>query len=174
MTKPAHATCALQGDGSLSTIMKRLRIIAGVFVAAIFLVALQVHAEPALPQDRLDIVTAAGVRHAFAVEIARTQAEKHHGLMYVTDLPKHYGMLFVQSEPETLAMWMKHTLIPLDMLFIGVNGTILRTHEHAAPMSRMSITSEVPVKAVLEVKAGTLDYLGITKGDQVIHAMFAR
>ena len=82
------------------------------------------------------------------------------------------GMLFVFEEPRIAAMWMKNTLIPLDMLFIDSEGKIVHIGERATPHSETVITSAIPVKAVLELAGGTCDKKDIKVGDIVSHAIF--
>ena len=69
-------------------------------------------------------------------------------------------------------MWMKNTLIPLDMLFIESDGRIAKIVERTVPLSLASIASERPVRAVLELNAGTAARLGIQPGDRVLHPAF--
>src|SRR3546814_11412062 len=70
-------------------------------------------------------------------------------------------------------MWMKNTLIPLDMLFIDETGKIVRIEERTVPHSERAIVSGRPVSAVLELNAGTPSRLSIKPGDRVRHPAFA-
>ena len=121
----------------------------------------------------LEIVTKNGV-HTFAVEFADTDEERARGLMFRRELPEGQGMLFDFKRDQEVAMWMENTYIPLDMLFIRADGTILRIAENTQPLSRRTITSGGRVRAVLEVIGGTARRLGIAPGDRVVHAMFRR
>ena len=69
-------------------------------------------------------------------------------------------------------MWMKNTLIPLDMLFIDKTGRVVSLSERAVPGSLATISSGVPAAAVLELNAGMIQKLGIEPGDRVIHQAF--
>ena len=69
-------------------------------------------------------------------------------------------------------MWMRNTFISLDMLFINKYGIIVKIHEHAVPNSEETIDSYFPVRAVLELKAGTVERLDIRVKDQVKHKIF--
>jgi uncharacterized membrane protein (UPF0127 family) len=115
----------------------------------------------------LMIETSAGLSLAFRVELARTGAERAQGLMYREKLAPDAGMLFVYPTDRPVAFWMKNTLIPLDMLFIKRDGTILSIAERAVPLSEVTIPSGGPVAAVLEVNGGTVSHLGIRPGDRV-------
>ena len=82
------------------------------------------------------------------------------------------GMLFDFKAPRVIVMWMKDTLIPLDMLFIAADGTIVTIAENTRPLSLAAISSRVPVLGVLEVNAGTVRRLGLRAGDRVVHPIF--
>ena len=120
----------------------------------------------------LEIASKSGV-HAFAVEIADTEAAREKGLMYRRALPEGTGMLFDFHREQDVAFWMQNTYIPLDMIFIRGDGRILRIAENTEPMSTRQIPSGGPVRAVLEVIAGTSRKLGIAAGDRVAHPIFS-
>ena len=124
------------------------------------------------PNEALSIVTAAGTKLKFQVEIARNFEEKAQGLMYRDALAANAGMLFVFPKELRQAMWMKNTMIPLDMLFIRRDGHISHIHERAVPQSLDMISSHGRVLAVLELRGGTVARLGIAKGDWVRHKAF--
>ena len=117
--------------------------------------------------DKLAIVTAKG-RQDFKVELALTDRQMMQGLMFRKTLAPDAGMLFDYKTPEMMTMWMKNTLIPLDMVFIGADGKVLRIAERTVPMSEELISSGVPARAVLELNGGTAARLGIKAGDQVL------
>ena len=89
--------------------------------------------------------------------------------MYRRDLAGDAGMLFIYERDKPISMWMKNTLIPLDMLFLARDGRIVRIAARAVPMSLQTISSGEEVAAVLELNGGTADRLGIAAGDRVIH-----
>ena len=119
----------------------------------------------------LEIVSKNGV-HVFAVEIARTDEERARGLMYRKELADGRGMLFDFVPDQEVRMWMKNTYISLDMIFITGDGRILRIAEGAEPLSDRLIPSGGPVRAVLEVIAGTARKEGIAPGDRVTGSIF--
>lgn len=121
--------------------------------------------------ERVEIVTQSGV-HVFDVELAATPDERSKGLMFRRELPPGQGMLFDFSGEGHVSMWMKNTYISLDMIFIRADGRIARIAENTEPLSETTIPSGVPVKAVLEVPAGTARRLGIALGDRVAHRIF--
>jgi hypothetical protein len=117
-------------------------------------------------QATLEIVSKTGV-HAFTVELATDDAERSRGLMFRKELPEGRGMLFDFERDQPVAFWMHNTYISLDMIFIRGDGSILRIAENTEPLSDRLVPSGGPVRAVLEVIAGTARKLGIAPGDRV-------
>ncbi len=122
-------------------------------------------------QATLEIVSKTGV-HAFAVELATNDAERERGLMFRKELPEGRGMLFDFDHDQPVAFWMHNTYISLDMIFIRSDGRILRIAENTEPLSDRLVPSGGPVRAVLEVIAGTARKLGIGPGDIVYGSIF--
>jgi len=110
---------------------------------------------------------------AFQVELASTAESRRQGLMFREQLAPNEGMLFVYNEAHAIAMWMKNTLIPLDMLFITDEGLIARIETNTEPLSLQAISSGEPVRAVLELNGGTVESFAIQPGDRVSHKAFA-
>ena len=108
----------------------------------------------------------------FDVEMALTEPQREHGLMFRKELGPYEGMLFDFYHDQKVSFWMKNTLIPLDMLFIAGDGTIRHIFANAKPLSTDTIPSEYPVRAVLEINGGTAALLGIKPGDKVKHSIF--
>jgi len=119
----------------------------------------------------LEIVSKTGV-HAFAVALATNNEERERGLMFRKELPEGQGMLFDFERDQPVAFWMHNTYISLDMIFIRSDGRILYIAENTEPMSDRLIPSGGPVRAVLEVIAGTARKLGIAPGDRVEGSIF--
>lgn len=127
--------------------------------------------QPELPRSPLTIVTAGG-SHSFSVELARTGEQKTCGLMLRQRLGPGEGMLFQYQPPAQAYMWMANTVIPLDMIFIAADGRIVHIEEDAVPFSHEVRGTPEAVSGVLEVRAGTVDRLGIRPGDLVRHSIF--
>jgi hypothetical protein len=121
--------------------------------------------------SELTIVSSTG-RHQFKVEIAETQAQMTQGLMFRRSLAPDAGMLFDYKEPTVATMWMRNTLIPLDMLFVDAQGRIINIHQRAVPQSLDLIAAAAPVRAVIELNGGTAARLSIEPGDRVVHPIF--
>ena len=122
-------------------------------------------------RSSLVIVTAAR-EIKFDIDMATTEPQREHGLMFRKQLGAYEGMLFDFFREQPVAFWMKNTLIPLDMVFIAADGTVRHVHANAVPMSTDTIPSEAAVRAVLEINGGTARLLGIKQGDKVKHPIF--
>lgn len=127
----------------------------------------------AVENTHLTIETVDGRSLPFSVEIAQTPEELTRGLMNRASLPADAGMLFNFAVDRQVAMWMKNTLIPLDMVFIQADGTITGIAERTVPMSLEIIPSPGPVRAVLELNGGTADRLRFKTGDRVNYSLFS-
>ena len=121
--------------------------------------------------QQLEVVTKNGT-HIFGVEMAVTPEEQARGLMFRRELPEMQGMLFDFHREQPTSFWMKNTYVPLDMIFIRADGRILNIAENTVPLSEALVSSSGPVRAVLEVVAGTSKKLGIAAGDRVVHPIF--
>jgi uncharacterized protein len=113
----------------------------------------------------LTIRSKTGIHH-FKVQVAATDAQQEKGLMFVTALPDDGGMIFPYAPPQQVAFWMKNTLIPLDIIFVRANGTIIRI-DNAQPLDLTPLPSGEPVIGVLEIRGGRAKELGIKPGDKV-------
>ncbi len=124
-----------------------------------------------LRTEPLSIATGKGT-FRFSVEVADTFASRERGLMFRTSLAADKGMLFDFKTPRLVAFWMKNTLIPLDMLFIGQNGQIVSIAANAAPRTLTPIPSGGAVVRVLELRGGRAAEIGAAPGDQVTNRIF--
>lgn len=104
----------------------------------------------------------------FSIAIADTEEKKIYGLMNLDQLPKDFGMLFPFEKSQIIAMWMKNTRIPLDMIFIGEDDLIVNIAADTTPQSLDIISSEKETKKVLEVNAGVAEKLKIKVGQKVL------
>ena len=128
-------------------------------------------AAPAQSLDRLEIVTASGA-HVFSVEIAKTEEARANGLMNRRFMPADRGMLFEFPVEEPVAFWMKDTYIPLDMIFVRHDGTVVALAANAEPLSQTAIPSGAPANGVIELNGGVAASIGLKPGDKVRHAFF--
>lgn len=104
----------------------------------------------------------------FQVELALTPEQQTIGLMNRTHLDADKGMLFVFSQEGVYPFWMKNTLIPLDMIWMDSNQTVVFIGRNEQPCGLLecpSINLGVPARYVLEVNGGTADRTGLSDGD---------
>ena len=141
---------------------------------ATMLFALLLSFAPALAQDEvvfetdtLEITTPEGAVHAFTIEVAETGTQRAQGLMFREEMAEDAGMLFIYPRPKVITMWMRNTILSLDMIFIDSAGKVIRIAKNTTPMSDDIVPSGGLAQYVLEVKAGTAERLGLGPGDLV-------
>jgi len=105
--------------------------------------------------------------HRIEVWLALDATQRARGLMHVSEMPDDRGMLFLYPGERRVSMWMKNTLIPLDMVFIRADGTVANVAADTEPLSLESVYSRGPVGAVLELNAGVAARLGIGPGRRI-------
>jgi uncharacterized membrane protein (UPF0127 family) len=125
-----------------------------------------------LATETLTIVNQHGKRFTFKVEQAMTPRQQEIGLMFRKTIAADEGMIFPWNPPQVSEMWMKNTLAPLDMVFIGPHGTIRHIANQTVPESLRVISSHVPVAATLELQGGITAKDDIDVGDKVIGKQF--
>ncbi len=91
------------------------------------------------------------------IEIADNDYETQTGLMYRTKLDTNQGMLFIFPDVQLRSFYMKNTKIPLDIIYIDANKTIVSVQKNAKPFDETSLPSKIPVKYVLEINGGLFD-----------------
>jgi len=114
------------------------------------------------------LITATG-EHAIEVELADTPQTRETGLMNRSEMAADHGMLFDFKDTRPVAMWMKNTLIPLDMLFLDERGRVVNVAVNAKPLSLDIIPSAGPVRYVLEINGGAAARYGAKAGDRLSH-----
>ena len=115
------------------------------------------------------IIHTGGGDRSVQVELALTDAERMRGLMFRENLAPATGMLFVWPEERLVRMWMKNTLIPLDMVFLDDGGRVVHIERNTVPHDLTPRGPEEQVLAVLELAGGEAARLGISPGDQITH-----
>lgn len=138
------------------------------FAALLFLLAVSLAAQAATPFAQCIILRPDGVSVRFEVELAVTPSARQSGLMRRAALPARNGMWFDFERAGPVVMWMKDTLIPLDMAFIDERGELIGIHSQTVPLSLDHLSVPVPVRYVLEVNGGELAELGIAAGARVV------
>lgn len=122
----------------------------------------------AFPREKIAVETRSARRHVFEAWRADTDRTLAQGLMFVKSLRPDQAMIFVYDPPRHAAMWMKNTLIPLDMLFVDEYGCVVKVQRDARPGSLDTIQAGEPVQLVVELAGGTAKALGLAVGDRVV------
>ncbi|AXB76126.1 DUF192 domain-containing protein [Novosphingobium sp. P6W] len=125
-----------------------------------------VHPESGLRIIPLKVKSQSGA-HAFKVEVATTAQEQAKGLMFRTQMGADEGMIFVNNPPRRAAFWMRNTVIPLDIIFIGTDHRILNIAANAVPYDETPLPADGVTSGVLELNGGRAAQLGIKAGDKV-------
>jgi hypothetical protein len=105
----------------------------------------------------------------FAVEIADDERERARGLMFRERMGAGQGMLFVYDRPQPVSFWMKNTLIPLDMVFMGEDGRVRSVHAEAIPGDETPIPGGSDIQYVLEINGGLAARIGLGPGAVMRH-----
>jgi hypothetical protein len=103
---------------------------------------------------------------AVTVEVARTAADREHGLMGRTDLGPRTGMIFLFDRDQHLSFWMKDTPTALSISYISADGKIQEI-EDMEPFSEKIIMSRLSARYALEMRKGAFGDLGIKEGDVI-------
>lgn len=101
------------------------------------------------------------------IEIADNDYETQTGLMYRTELGKNQGMLFIFPNTDYRSFYMKNTKIPLDIIYIGEDKSIVSFQKNAKPLDETSLPSNALAKYVLEINAGLSDQWQLAVGDKI-------
>lgn len=127
---------------------------------------LAVHPVSGLTVVPLTVTTASGV-HAFKVEVAATPGEQERGLMFRAVMGADEGMIFPMNPPRPTAFWMKNTVIPLDIIFIGPDRKVLNIAANAVPYDLSPLPADGDAAGVLELVGGRAAQIGLKPGDTV-------
>jgi len=154
----------------------RYGLLAGLLLSAAFAPFLATDTHGAEPADllqefnRAQLIIDSSSRGCilFDIYIANSSKQRSQGLMFIRAMGEYEGMLFIYSQSAEISMWMKNTLIPLDMLFIDGQLKVAVIHRDATPLSTDIISSGVPVNGVLELNGGSAKKFGIEPGDRII------
>jgi len=115
----------------------------------------------------VSIENSSGYNAEFHAFLTNSHSQRQRGLMHIANLPLNKGMLFHFAPPRHVSMWMKNTLIKLDIIFIDTNKKIIKIHHNAKPLSTKSIPSNKKAEWVLEINGGLSETNGLNIGDTV-------
>ena len=104
---------------------------------------------------------------SFSIEIADDEYERQRGLMDRPSMKEDNAMLFIFPESDLRSFYMKSTFIPLDIIYIGSNNTIVSFQKNAKPLDESSLPSNAMAKYVLEINGGLADRYNIKTGDSI-------
>lgn len=119
-----------------------------------------------LPVKKLRIDASGGFKD-FNVQVADSADTLMKGLMFRTSMPADEGMIFLFDQEQPLTFWMKNTLIPLDMVFIGKDWKVVSIQKDAQPCKAdpcVLYPASANARYVLEINGGLSDKLGIQEG----------
>lgn len=117
------------------------------------------------PRAIVEIRDAGGATQRLNATVADTPARQEQGLMFVRTLDADESMWFPQERPRLMQMWMKNTLIALDMLFVDARGRVACIAAHTTPQSLALVSCPFAVSGVLEIGAGEAERRGVRIGD---------
>ncbi len=101
--------------------------------------------------------------------VADNEELRERGLMFFRTWPQQmHGVLFIFDHTETIAMWMKNTYLPLDIIFMNETGKIVHIAENTTPLSEATISSQQPARLVLEIPAGAARKWQLNVGDNFV------
>ena len=123
---------------------------------------------PVGPLSSLSVETSTGV-YPYQVEIADTDESRSRGLMFRREVAAGTGMLFDMGVTRDVAFWMHNTFVPLDIVFISDKGKVVSIAHDARPQSDTRISSQSPVRFVLELPTPEAKRIGLAVGDHVRH-----
>lgn len=124
------------------------------------------------PQPRLPTVDLRAGMHTIKAELAVTPEQQMTGMMFRKEMNGNEGMLFVADEKSARCFWMKNTLVPLTIAFIGDDGTIVNLAD-MQPLDERSHCAKAPVRFALEMRQGWFDKRGIKAGAKLSGPPFA-
>ena len=124
--------------------------------------------DAAFERDVLVVSAGRFACHRLDVYLATNDRQRARGLMHVRELPPRTGMLFIYEEDAYLSMWMKNTLISLDMIFARGDGTVASVVRNTEPLSLRSVAATEPVRFVLELNAGIAARLDIDENARLL------
>jgi len=106
------------------------------------------------------------------LEVARTEPQRERGLMDRKAVAPHTGMIFVFEGDGPVQFWMKDTLEPLDMIFVGADGRVRRIYANVAVVAKGAGDDVIPresgsAKYVIELAAGEAAKDGIVTGTKL-------
>lgn len=104
---------------------------------------------------------------SFCTHPANDEQSRTVGLMFQETMPERGGMFFDFQKADIVHMWMRNTVLPLDMVFIGADLRVVKIVQNTKPFSLAIISSDVAARYVLEINAGAAERHDVRVGDMV-------
>jgi uncharacterized membrane protein (UPF0127 family) len=101
------------------------------------------------------------------IAIADDEEERNQGLMDVTSMPQSSGMLFIFPDAQPRSFWMANTPLPLDIIFVDADQTIINIHHQTKPYSQEQYASDQPAMFVVETNGGFCQSHDIREGMKI-------
>jgi len=118
------------------------------------------------PQSGLPETTMTIGHKTFTLEIAASDAAHETGLMNRDSMPSDHGMIFVFTGESPRTFWMKHTRIPLDILYVDATGKVVSVHQ-MKPFDLSPVASRGAARYAIELNEGAATAAGVKDGDQL-------
>lgn len=122
---------------------------------------------PVLAHGKVTFFSDTENKKVVSVEIAKEDAHRQRGLMFRKAMPEDEGMVFIFEDTRPLSFWMHNTCIPLDMIFVGPDGTIVAIEENTPTLSDDNFSSGCDARFVIEMNAGWARKNGVQAGQRV-------
>ena len=106
--------------------------------------------------------------HLFFLTEARTDQQRQKGLMHQTSLGLDAGLLFIYDRAVYVPIWMRNTVLPLDIIWLDRNYRVVDLYLSAVPFDETVLMPKQKAKYVIEVWAGTVKRTGLKINDIVI------
>lgn len=109
-------------------------------------------------------------KFVYVEKVFRTDADRQHGLMNDEHplSPNGVALFDFRDNPKPMHMWMKNTLVPLDMIFVNEVYVVVGVHKNAIPQDITPIYAPQSTSYVLEALAGYVDTHNIKRDDQIV------
>lgn len=117
-----------------------------------------------IKQGELSLINQDSIIKKIDIELAKTDNRRAIGLMNRDELGENQGMLFIFEQDNNSGFYMKDTRIPLDIIYLGEDSTVISIAKNRQPFDMTSVGASAPYRYVLEINGGKSDEWGIEEG----------
>lgn len=118
-------------------------------------------------EGELQLIKNDSILKTIDIEIADNEYETQTGLMYRSSMKDLQGMLFIFPDERPRSFYMKNTRIPLDIIYINADSTIISIQKNAKPYDESSLPSDGAAQYVLEINGGLSDVWQLEVGNRI-------